>query len=360
MEYSPAEKVYIWLDSFPLDFGEKRRLLSEAGSPAALTRDFFRFEKSLIKSAGESVYNNMLRSLRDGGEYFRKAVAELEENGLRAVTAVSEFYPESLERAGNAPVVLYARGDASLLKTRLFTVVGSRRTPSAALKTGEKICGELSEAFTLVTGTADGGDGAAAEGALKAGGKVIAVLAGGFSAMPQGNRELLSRIEKNGLMLSAHTFGTPVRAFSFESRNKLLAELGEGTLVLGAAEKSGALITARYASAAGKPVFALPYSPGVFAGAGCNALIKKGAFLTENSVDILVRFGINLRKKKSESVLSDDERTVLGVLRELSEAHASELSAKSGIPMYKLTVVLSSLEIKGLAARLGGNRYAPV
>lgn len=360
MELSAAEKVYIWLDSFPLSDKEKRRLLAEAGSPAALARDFSRFAESLIKSAGESVYNNMSASLRDGGKYFSSVVSALEGEGIAAVAEASPFYPDGLRGFADSPLVLYAKGDLSLLKTRMFTVVGSRRTPASALKTGENICAELSEIFTIVTGTADGGDCAAAEGALKGSGRIAAVLAGGFSALPQGNLSLLKRVEKSGLLLSAHTFDTPVRAFSYESRNKLLARLGEGTLVLGAGEKSGALITARYATEAGKPVFALPYPPGAAAGAGCNALIKKGAYLTENSVDISGRFGINLIKEKSSPALSGEESAVLKLLRELSEGHVSELSAKSGIPMYKLTAVLSSLEVKGLAVKLGGNRYAPV
>lgn len=360
MEYSPEEKVYIWLDSFPLEPGEKRRLLDSSGSPAMLIRNFSRFKERLIKSAGERVYNNMSDSLSDGGAYFRKVVSALEAEGIRAVTRASECYPDCLLPLPDSPLVLYAKGRAELLKTRLFTVVGSRRTPPAALKLAKSLCAELSEAFTLVTGTADGGDSAAIEGALRTGGKIVAVLAGGFSAIPQCNGSLLDRAAEKGVLISAHTFDTPVRTFSYESRNKLLANLGEGTLVLSAAEKSGALITARYALESGKPLFALPYAPGTFAGAGCNALIKKGAYLTENSVDILGRFGINWIRDKKQPDLTEDENSVLSALCELSEAHISELSARSGMPMYKLTAVLSSLEVKGKAVRLGGNRFAPV
>ncbi len=358
--YTKEEKVYIWLDSFPLDAGEKKRLLKEAGSPAALTRDFRRFRESLIKSVGESVYNNMLASLSDGGAYFQRVEAELDRRGTLAIPRDSELYPPSLLNLREPPLVLYAKGDAALLKTRLFTVVGSRRTPAAALRIGAEICKELSAAFTIVTGTADGGDSAAIEGALKGGGKVISLAAGGFSALPQGNLDLLSRAAKSGLLLSACPFDTPVRPYSYESRNALLAALGEGTLVLGAGGKSGALITAGYAKTAGKPVFALPYAPGSESGAGCNALIKKGAYLTENSVDIFMRFGINLIKEKSCPPLTKEETAVLSALKELAEAHVFELAERSGVPLFKLYGILSSLEIKGLAVRLGGNRYAPV
>ena len=287
-------------------------------------------------------------------------MTKLEEQ-LVSIAESSPLYPKEWRGLPDAPKTLYAFGNTELLKTRKFTIVGSRKTPANALKLGAQIAKDLSEVFSVVTGTADGGDGAAIEGALAGSGNVVCLLAGGFSAMPQNNLPLLRRVARKGLLLSPHSFDTPVRSFSYEYRNKLLAYLGEGTLVLGAAEKSGALITAKYATAAGKPVFAIPYAPGSLAGAGCNALLKKGGYLTENSVDISGRFGINLiEKKRAAPELSADEKKMLGALKELAEGHIYELSQLSGVPAYKARAVLSSLEVKGLVAPLGGNRYAPV
>ena len=239
-------------------------------------------------------------------------------------------------------------------------VVGSRRTPTPALKLGEKICEELSSALVIVTGVADGGDSAAIEGALKGSGKVVCLLAGGFSSLPQGNINLMERVAKRGLLLSPYPFDTPVRKFSYEYRNKLLAALGEGTLVLGAAEKSGALITAKYAEEFKKTIFALPYFPGVAAGAGNNLLLKKGAKLTESGLDVLETFGVDILKEKPQIELTKEEQAVMDALRDLSEAHISELSAKTGVPTFKLMAMLSALEVKGIVVKLGGNRYAPV
>lgn len=355
--YTEEEKGYIWLDSFQIEDGEKRRLLSEAGSAARLVGNFRFFGKSLIKSCGESVYNNMCASLLNDG--YRKNLSELfEREKLRAVTRVSEDYPSALKERADAPLVLYGKGDFSLLKTRMLTVVGSRRTPPAALKLAAKICEQVSSHLTILTGTADGGDRAAAEGALAGSGKVIALAAGGFSHLPQGNFQLLNRVAERGLLLSAHSFFTPVRVFSYERRNALLAALGEGVFVIGAGEKSGALITAGYAEKFGKKIFALPYAPGTAAGTGCNALIKKGAYLTENSFDILGRFGINLLEEKSAPPLSVDEERVLSALKELGEAHVTEISEKSKVPVFRLYSLLAALEVKGLLVRLGGNRYA--
>ena len=279
---------------------------------------------------------------------------------IKEISFSSELYPESLKSLADAPKTLYAVGEINLLKTRKFTVVGSRTTPTAALKIGATIAKELSETFTLVTGTADGGDGAVIEGALKGSGKVICILAGGFFSIPQGNLPLLERVAKSGLLLSSHENDAPVRSFSYEYRNKLLAVLGEGTLVLGAAKKSGALITAKYAKAYDKPIFAFPYAPGAYAGEGCNDLIKKGAYLTENSMDVLGRFGINFIEKKVAPALSDEEERLLQALRALSEAHISELSAHTAIPVFKARALLSALEVRGVIVALGGNRYSPV
>lgn len=281
-----------------------------------------------------------------------------DEKFIFSIEKDSEEYPVCWKDLPDAPNVLYGRGDKSLLKTRILTIVGSRRTPLQALKTGAQIAQELSNEFTIATGTADGGDGAAIEGALKGRGKVICLLAGGFSAIPQGNLPLLSQVAEKGLLLSPHPFETKVRTFSYEYRNKLLAKMGEGTLVLGAAEKSGALITARYAKDFEKPIFALPYPPGASAGAGCNALIKQGGYLTESAADVLERFGIHATERKSSVTLTEEETKLYAALKDMSEGHITQLSAVSGIPTFKAMAILSALEVKGLAVSIGGNRYS--
>ena len=160
-----------------------------------------------------------------------------EKTHIISIDKSSEFYPVEWLDLPDSPKTLYAVGDISLLKTRKLVMVGSRRTPTSVLKLGEKLAQELSQSFTLVTGTADGGDTAAIEGALKGSGKIICILAGGFSAVPQANLALLSKVTEKGLLLSPHEYETPIRNFSYEYRNKLLAKMGEGTLVLGAAQK---------------------------------------------------------------------------------------------------------------------------
>ena len=280
-------------------------------------------------------------------------------SNLMEISIFSPDYPSVWKELPDAPEKVYAFGNIALLQERKFAIVGSRRTPANALKVGEEISKTLSQEFVILTGTADGGDTSAIEGALKGSGQVICLLAGGFSALPQYNLNLLERVSKNGLILSPHPFETEVRAFSYEYRNKLLAKLCEAVLVLGAGEKSGALITAKYAIEYKKPIFALPYPPNSSSGAGCNALIKKGGFLTESALDIGEKLAVDLAEKKKEISLTADEEKLYQCLQE-GEAHASELAQKTGIPVFKIRAVLSSLEVKGAIVSLGGNRYAVV
>ncbi len=276
----------------------------------------------------------------------------------KTIIEINEFSSKYPALTG-FPDIVYAVGDVSLLEERTFAVVGSRTTPVNALKTGKEIARELSEHFAILTGAADGGDTAAIEGALSGSGKVICLLAGGFSDLPQSQLSLLDKVAARGLLLSAHPFETPVRKFSYEKRNELLAKTAQGVLVLGAGGKSGALITARYAKKEGKKLFAFPYPPNSSSGCGCNRLIKEGAYLTESARDILDAFGIRASEKKALT-LNDEERRTLETLRELCDSHVSELAAKTGIPVFKLRGVLSALELKGAVVALGGNRYSIV
>jgi DNA processing protein len=282
-------------------------------------------------------------------------------NRIKEIKDTSLDYPKEWKAFSDAPKCVYAMGDLSLLKERKFVVVGSRRTPAPALKLGEGIVRTLANNVVIVTGTADGGDGAAIEGALASGGKIICVLAGGFSSISQTDFPLMERVAKNGLILSPYPYDTTVRSFSYEYRNKLLAALGEGVLVMGAAERSGALITARYAYAQKKPIFAFPYFPGSAVGEGCNAILKNGGILTENVFDIARVLDINLEERTLHTVqLTVDELKVMTILRNLAEGHIMEIAAGVSMPTYKTKAVLSSLEVKGCVVSIGGNRYKPL
>ena len=128
--------------------------------------------------------------------------------------------------------------------------------------------------------------------------------------------------------------------------------------MLGAGEKSGALGTAKYAQGFEKSVFALPYAPNSPVGAGCNALIKRGGYLTESAADVFMRLGVEYTEQKTVVTLTDTETQMLDALKELGEGHITEISAKSGVPTFKARAILSALQVKGLVIELGGNRFS--
>lgn len=357
MTYSRQEADAIVLDSFEeLTYKNKYLLLDGFKSPHP---NLHKNASALIKSLSERVYNNVKDKFSDG-EYRKKILNSLEEKGVRCITYFSDGYPEDLKQIPNPPVVLYCKGNIKLLKTRLFAVVGSRRTQPNALKECSKIAGELAETFTIVTGMADGADSAAVEGALDSG-KVISVLAYGFDHFyPAVNEGLIRKVGSKGLLLSEYPPEIPPRSYQFPVRNRIIAGLSDAVLVVSAGKRSGALITADYAVDYGKQVMAFPYGMGVTYGAGCNYLIKKGANLVENTPDVLEAFGIEFKPPEKRIELSQDEQTALAVIREAGEAFAPEIAEKSGKLPHQIIPVLSSLEIKGLIIRLGGNRYAAI
>ena len=310
----------------------------------------------LIKTAPSGVYNIIKEKLYDKA-YRTKILEDLKNKGIVCVTYLSPDYPENLQNVYEPPAVLYCKGNIKLLKSNCFSVVGSRRTTAGALAQCKKISAELTEAFTVVTGMADGADSAAIEGALPSG-KIISVLANGFDYFyPAVNRGLIESVAKDGLLISEYPPHIPPLKYNFPMRNRIIAGLSRGTLVISAGAKSGALITADYALEYGREVFAFPYTAGIASGAGCNNLIKNGAYLTENILDIFKVFGLDLEKPKKSISLSDTEKAVLDEIKISGEAFLPVIAENLKIPAHQLIPVITALEIKGLITRLGGNRY---
>ncbi len=356
MTYTAEEENLIILCSFgELTYNARFLLLSSLGSD---TPDFEGCKESLIKNLSYGVYNKVKEAFYS--DKYRKGVLEnLNKKSVECITYFSNGYPELLKRTPYPPIVLYCKGNRSLLNTRMFAVVGSRKTNSKVLKQCSEISRELTRYFTVVSGMADGADSAAVEGALKSG-KVISVLANGFDHFyPAMNRNLIKEVEKRGLLITEYPPEVPPRSYQFPVRNRIIAGLAEGTLVVSAGRKSGALITAEYAVDYSRHLFAFPYSVGVAGGEGCNYLIKNGAFLTEDILDLCGIFGIEYTPE-TKTELSSEERELLSLISESEAAFVPNLAAKMGKEPFKLIPILSSLEMKGLVVRLGGNRYSAV
>lgn len=355
MTYSRQEIDAIVIDSFEeLTYKNKCILLNCFKTPFA---NLDKNTPTLIKSLSEGVYNKVKGKFSDDA-YRKKVLSSLEAKNVTCITFYSENYPEDLKQIPNSPIVLYCKGNLTLLKSRCFAIVGSRRTQPNILRECSKISGELSDKFTIVTGMADGADSAAIEGAIHSG-KIISVLAYGFDyAYPAVSEKLIQKVEKSGLLISEYPPEIPPRSYQFPVRNRIIAGLADAVLVVSAGKKSGALITANYAEEFGKQVMAVPYSMGVTYGEGCNFLIKKGANLVENPLDIFEAFGLDYKPTEEKMELNSDEQIALAAIREAGEAFAPEIAEKLNKLPHQIIPVLSSLEIKGLIIRLGGNRYA--
>lgn len=353
MNYTQEEINLITLCSFDeLLYNHRVTLLSdlESGTP-----DFVKYEKSLIKSLPCGVYNKVRADFYDP-TYRESVLSGLEKRGITCVTYFSAKYPESLKNTPTPPIVLYLKGNIKLLDTDCFAVVGSRRTLPNMLKECKKTSAELTQHFTVVTGMADGADTAAIEGALPSG-RLISVLAYGFDyAYPAMNKQLIEKVAENGLLITEYTPKTAPQKHLFPIRNRIIAGLSKGTLVASAGQRSGALITAGYAAEYGREVFAFPYGLGVYSGEGCNWIIRNYGLLVRNTADIFEEYGLQF-KAQEKLKLSAEEEEALAAIRGFGTACLAELAEKLKIPPYKLIPTVSKLEIKGLVARVGGNRY---
>lgn len=356
MSYT-EEQALVWLcGCTPFEYRERAQLLRAAGSPKALFEDFEKFFSLLIKKGESGVYKKQ-RAVREAE--LERLLAAMKRSDRFAVTVLDEDYPESLKAIPEPPLVLFGEGNRSLLKSRKFCVVGARITPAWADKTGRQISSELAEHFTIVTGLAEGGDSAAIAGAYESGNLICVLPAGLDNCYPAAHASLKERVKKKGLVLSEYPMGESARKYSFHARNRILAGLSEGVLVLSAGRKSGTLITANAALDYGRDVFALPHNVGAAQGEGCNLLIQKGAYLVTCAEDILTNYGIE-RDKRELPELPPEEAKMLLVLRESGEAHVAELADKAGMKIYEAAAVLSALELKNLAVKSGGNKYAAV
>ena len=215
-----------------------------------------------------------------------REVAEIRKAGAKYLFHDQPDYPALLAELDSAPPIITCRGDLSLASQPCVAMVGARNASAAAVKIAREFAAALSDAgFTVVSGLARGIDGAAHEGAFP---RTVGVIASGIDiAYPPQHAELQERIASEGLLIAEQPPGTEPRGRHFPSRNRIIAGLASGTLVVEAAPKSGSLITARLAGEAGREVMAIPGSPLDTRSHGCNQLIRDGAVLVNSPEDVI-------------------------------------------------------------------------
>lgn len=304
------------------------------------------------------------------GEDYRKQARE----ELRRLTALGGFaitfgdadYPTLLRRLSDPPPVLFAVGRRELLRDEAVAVVGSR----AATGYGRKIAFALGEqlvraGYTVVSGLALGIDAEAHSGALHVGGRTIAVLGCGLDVVyPRLNLPLFKTIRENGVLVSEYPMGTQPEGFRFPARNRIIAGMSSGVVVVEAARRSGSLITAQIALDCGREVFAVPGHIDSHKSEGTHWLLKQGAKLVQGIEDIVEELGgmadskpaqPGMRKGPDGAELDLESSQLLALLDAYPQSRET-LLATSHLSPSRLSELLLLLELDGYVEILAGDR----
>lgn len=331
----------------------QRKLLTAFGLPEAVFSAGYSAVRSVIGAKADLLFDFADPAAVDRNiEWSRQP-------GNRILTLADADYPPSLLEIADPPPLLYVRGNPALLLQPGLAIVGSRNATPQGNQTAESFARKLAATgLTVVSGLALGIDAAAHRGALAAAGNTIAVIGTGPDRIyPARNRELALQIAERGAIVSEFPIGTPALAANFPKRNRLIAGLSRGVLVVEAATESGSLITARLAAEQGREVFAIPGSIHSPVARGCHHLIKQGAKLVETAADVLEELTISIACPSPAAPRPIiDEHPLLTALGH-DPANLDELVARTGQAADQLLIALLELELSGQIAPLPGNRY---
>ncbi|MDR7091459.1 DNA-processing protein DprA [Cellvibrio fibrivorans] len=355
------------------------RLLELVESPQQLLSQPVQSWRSFLNPAAAEMLARF-NSDPEGSDVGQKLAAELayieSQPGLHCLTYDDPLYPRLLREIPRPPPLLYVRGDPTCLSLPQLAIVGSRNPSGGGSENAERFAHYLAErGFAITSGLALGIDAAAHRGALRAGGKTIAVMGTGIDLIyPSRHRQLAQEIVDNGgTLVSEFPLGTSSHASNFPQRNRIISGLSGGTLVVEAAVQSGSLITASYALQHDREVFAIPGSIHNPLARGCHQLIRQGATLVETAQDIVDQLAGLLSYKRQEvksaraaqpelfaepavvdegPQLGEDERSLLQALS-YDPLPVDLLAERTGLDVGNLSAQLIGLEIKGLIQQVG-------
>lgn len=301
------------------------------------------------------------------GNALTDEVRLLDELGVELLLRGQSGYPAGLVELAGTPAVLYMRGNYSEVDDKAVALVGSRRCTGYGRRLAEQFATGLVRAgYTVVSGLARGIDGIAHRAALEAGGRTIAVLAGGLSKIYPPEHDALARdVEKAGALLTEAPLKRPPLPNLFPARNRLISGLSRAVVVIEAAAKSGALITASHAAEQGRTVLACPGPVDSEASAGCNNLIRDGAILARSVDDILeelegIKAAVPERPKSVPAPKLDGLEKQLWDLLQEKPRHIDDLTQGLEVPLPKVAGALMLMEMHKHVRRLPGNMYERV
>lgn len=304
----------------------------------------------------EGVYKKIM-AFKDWNDVNRD-LKMLRETGVEVLTIRDPGYPVQLRNIPDAPLVLYKKGELKV-GSDTIAIVGSRRASFESINMAEKIAQTLSSVgITVISGLARGVDAAAHRGALKEKGKTVGVLGCGIDiCYPSENRSLFEKVGEEGCILTEYTPGELPLQHHFPARNRIIAGLSKGVLVVEASQRSGSLITARLGLEYGREVMAIPGSIFDEGYKGANSLIKQGAKLIDGMDDIIATCFPNLTLKKNEHVdLNGDEHYIYEIIG-LVKIHVDEVIEKSGMETRHVMAILTNLELKEAIQGIPGGFY---
>ncbi|MEM6821621.1 MAG: DNA-processing protein DprA [Verrucomicrobiota bacterium] len=358
-----SEECFLILNGLPkIGPVQVKRLISSFGSVEAL----FSCSESKLEAV-EGVTRAAANSISNWARYFDldEELKKIEKYQVVIIHWEHSDYPQMLKEIYDPPLVLYCRGDVSILAKKGIGIVGSRKTTYYGLETAKKLSYQIAySGMTVISGLARGIDTAAHQGALAAKGKTVAVLGSSLDHLyPTENRSLAKMmVEQEGAVITEFPFGTPPDRQTFPMRNRIVSGMSSGVLVVEAGDKSGALITSRMALEQGRPVFAVPGRITSPESKGCHLLIKEGAQLVESVEDILSEFEffspkIEENEKRSwPDDLSPEEKKILELM-EVDEMQIDTIIRKCGLPSPVVSSTLLRLEMRKLVRQLPGKLF---
>jgi len=337
-----------------------RKLTNRFGSPERVLNATF---EELRGSAGLSEKLAAEVAAFPWRDHAEQELAKAERADVAIITANCVDYPDSLRNIPDPPLYLYVKGSLLREDRAAVAIVGTRKPTHYGTTATHRIAYEVAAAgYTIVSGMARGIDTQAHKGALAAKGRTIAVLGCGIDIIyPPENKDLMEQISRCGAVLSENPFGTKPESGYFPARNRIISGLSQGTVIIEAAEDSGSLITAQYTLEQGRKLYAVPGNIGSTTSKGTNTLIKQGAALVEGAADILTDLGTNRTKAEKTPerplpALTREEETVYRFITD-EPKHIDSIMNESRSSAAKLSGVLITLELKGLAKQLPGKYY---
>lgn len=284
------------------------------------------------------------------------------QSGARVYTWNDDDYPENLRQVPLSPPVIFVQGELVEEDRLAVALVGTRQASAYGREVARGLASELAHnGVTVVSGLALGIDATAHEAAIEAGGRTLAVLGSGVDQIyPAKNRKMALALIQQGALISEYSLGTRPEASNFPPRNRIISGLSLAIVVIEAGQRSGALITAKFAAEQGRDVFAVPGSILQPSSAGCNALIQDGALPLLSINDLLEQLHLEraaVQHEARQTIAADPTERLL--LKHLSSepVHLDEIVRLASMPAAQVSGLLAMMELKGLVRQSGSMRY---